>query len=94
MRLKWTAPAIRDLAAAGDYVVFENPAAAAKQAARVLEAVESLLEYPAIGREGRLADSRELVVIGTPFIIVYRLRAPTIQILRVMHHARQWPCGS
>ena len=91
MQLKWTAPALRDLVAAGEYVAAENPEAAEQMAARILEAVESLLDYPAIGREGRLADSRELVVIGTPFIVIYRLRVPTIQILRVMPHARQWP---
>ena len=91
MRLKWTAPAIRDLVSAGDFIAVDNPAAATKMAARVLEAVESLLEYPAIGREGRLSDSREMVVTGTPFIVIYRLRMPTVQILRVLHHARQWP---
>ena len=91
MRLKWTVLAIRDLREAGDYIAVENPQAAAKMAARILEGVEGLLEYPGIGREGRLSDSRELVVTGTPFIVIYRLRIPTVQILRVLHHARQWP---
>ena len=90
MRLKWTAPAIHDLADAGDYIARENPQAAARMASRILEATEGLLEYPGIGREGRLSDTRELVVTGTPFIIIYRLRAPTVQILRVLHHARKW----
>lgn len=91
MQLKWTVPAIRDLREAGDFIAAENPRAATKMAARVLEAVEYLLEYPGIGREGRLSDSKELVVNGTPLIVIYRLRSPTVQILRVLHHARQWP---
>jgi addiction module RelE/StbE family toxin len=91
MLLKWATPAIRDLVSAGEFIAAENPAAAAKMAARIQEAVESLLEYPVIGREGRLADSRELVVTGTPFIVIYRLRMPMVQVLRVLHHARQWP---
>jgi toxin ParE1/3/4 len=91
MQLKWASPAIRDLISAGEFIAADNPTAATKMAARILEAVEGLLEYPAIGREGRLADSRELVVTGTPFIVIYRLRMPTVQILRVLHHARQWP---
>jgi addiction module RelE/StbE family toxin len=93
MRLKWAAPAIRDLREAGEYIAADNPQAAAKMAARILEAVEYLLESPGIGREGRLADCRELVVTGTPFIVIYRLRIPTVQIMRVLHHARQWPTG-
>jgi toxin ParE1/3/4 len=90
MQLKWSVPAIRDLQEAGNYVAAENPQSANKMAARMLEAVEYLLEYPGIGREGRVADTRELVVTGTPFIVIYRLRAPTVHILRVLHHARQW----
>ncbi|MBE0504651.1 MAG: type II toxin-antitoxin system RelE/ParE family toxin [Desulfuromonadales bacterium] len=91
MQLKWTVPAVRDLREAGDYIAVENPQAAATMAARILEAVVYLLEYPGIGREGRLADSKELVVTGTPFIVIYRLRSPTVQILRVLHHARRCP---
>jgi plasmid stabilization system protein ParE len=30
-------------------------------------------------------------VSGTPFIIVYRVRFDSIQVLRVLHHARKWP---
>ena len=90
MRLKWTEPAIHDLREAGDYLALENPQAAAKMAARIQEAVEYLLDYPGIGREGRLSDTKELVVTGTPLIVIYRLRSPTVQILRLLHHARKW----
>ncbi len=75
---------------AGDYIARENPQAVAKMAERVLEAVGYLLEFPGIGRERRLSDTKELVVTGTPFIVIYRLRAPTVQIVRVLHHARKW----
>jgi len=90
MRLEWSGPAIQDLRDAGDFIARENPEAAAKMAARVLEAVEYLLEFPGIGREGRMSDTKELVVTGTPFIVIYRLRVPTVQIVRVLHHARKW----
>jgi addiction module RelE/StbE family toxin len=90
MRLKWTEPALNDLREAGDYLALENPQAATKMAARIQEAVEYLLDYPGIGRAGRLADTKELVVTGTPFIAIYRLRSPTVQILRLLHHVRKW----
>ena len=89
--IEWSAPALQDLQAAGDFVAKENPDAAGRMAARVREAAEYLSEHPNIGRPGRLAETRELVVSGSAIIIVYWLREGRIQILRMLHHARRWP---
>ncbi|MFH1029409.1 MAG: type II toxin-antitoxin system RelE/ParE family toxin, partial [Pseudomonadota bacterium] len=70
-----------------------NPSAAQRMAERVQEAVEYLLDHPDMGRPGRVSGTRELVVSGTPFIVVYRVIAPVIQILRVLHYARKWPAS-
>ena len=67
-----------------------EPSGCGKDGGAVQEAVEYLLDYPGIGRAGRLSDTKELVVTGTPFIVIYRLRSPTVQILRLLHHARKW----
>lgn len=91
MELRWTPSALRDLADAGNYVTQDHPAAAAKMGQRILEAVDYLEQHPALGRSGRLRHTRELVVSGTPFIVVYRVRLDVIQVLRVLHHARKWP---
>jgi toxin ParE1/3/4 len=90
-RLEWAAPALADLHAAGDYIVQENPTAAERMASRVQEAVELLQEHPNLGRPGRLTGTKELVVSGTPFIAVYRVRKGDVQILRLLHHALRWP---
>ncbi len=90
MPLKWTRPSINDLREAGEFIASDNPQAAERMAERVQEAVEYLLEHPNMGRVGRVLGTRELVVSGTPFIIVYRVIVPTIQILRVLHHSRKW----
>ncbi len=91
MQLEWTRPALNDLKSARNYIAADNPGAAEKTAERILEAVEYLLEYPNMGRLGRVLDTRELIISGTPFVIVYRVIVPRIQILRVLHHARKWP---
>ena len=91
MRLEWTGPAIRDLGEAGAFIAEDNPAAAEKTAARVLEAAEYLQEHPNIGRPGRVPGTRELVVTGTPFLIVYWVRGAAVQTLRMLHHSRKWP---
>jgi toxin ParE1/3/4 len=91
MRIVWTEPAVRDLAAARAYIAQDNARAADRQVERVLAAVVGLTQFPEIGRPGRRAGTRELVINRTPFIAAYRLRADAIEILRVMHSRQRWP---
>lgn len=46
-----------------------------------------------MGRFGELDGTHELVVTGTPFIVIYRLAEGLIEILRVIHGAQKWPDG-
>ena len=70
----------------------DAPLAARKTALRIIEAVETMIpDNPRAGRPGRLPGTRELVISGTPYIVPYRLRSGTIEILRVFHGARRWP---
>ncbi len=91
MHLEWTLKAIDDLQKAGEYMALDNRKAAQRMAERVQEAVEYLIDHPNIGRPGRLSSTRELVISGTPFIVVYWVRGAAVQILRLLHHARKWP---
>ncbi len=91
MRLKWHRKARQDLRKLRAYIAEDNPKAAADVAARILQAVEHLPANPAIGRPGRVMDTRELVVVNTPYLIPYRVMGDVIVILRVLHGARQWP---
>ena len=90
MHLEWTRPALQDLKEAGDFIATDKSDAAKQMAERTKDAVEYLVAYPNMGRPGRLSGTRELVVSGTPFIVVYRVKVPAIQILRVLHYARKW----
>jgi len=49
----------------------------------------SLETIPNRGRSGRMAGTREFVV--APFILVYRVGADVVEILRVYHSAQDWP---
>jgi toxin ParE1/3/4 len=91
MRLEWTFSAIRDLEAAGEFISLDSPDAARRMAERVDEATGYLLDYPHMGRPGRVMSTKELVVSGTPFVVIYRVRGRVVQILRVLHHSRKWP---
>ncbi|QWR77783.1 type II toxin-antitoxin system RelE/ParE family toxin [Candidatus Magnetomonas plexicatena] len=91
LHIEWTSLALRDIRDAGEFIAMNNRNAADLVAKRIIDAVEYLREYPMIGRSGRVLGTRELVISGTPFIVVYRKNVSAIQILRILHHARKWP---
>jgi plasmid stabilization system protein ParE len=91
MRIRWLRKALQNLTSEADYIARDDPAAAARTAVRIFEAVEQLVMFPALGRPGRVVGTRELVVTGTPYIIPYRVRGDQVEILRVFHAARKWP---
>jgi toxin ParE1/3/4 len=91
VKVVWLKRAVADLARARGHIARDNPAAAQRVAERVKEAVARLEAFPGIGRQGRVPGTRELVVSGTPFVIPYRVRENTVEILRVLHGARLYP---
>jgi toxin ParE1/3/4 len=91
MRVIWTSPASVQLGDIHGYLSESSPDAAERQVAIVLHAVSGLADFPERGRPGRRRRTRELVVSGTPYIVAYRMRGTTIEILAVIHGARRWP---
>ncbi|HEX6804067.1 MAG TPA: type II toxin-antitoxin system RelE/ParE family toxin [Terriglobales bacterium] len=85
------AGALSNLNAEAEYIGRDNPSAAAHTVELVVRAVMQLDRFPSIGRPGRVAGTRELVVTGTPYIVPYRVRSGRVEILRVFHGARRWP---
>jgi len=90
-KIKWLKFARDDLYSVEQYISRQNPSAAVKQVLKVIACLELLRENPALGRPGRIPGTRELIVADTPFIVPYRKKGNSIEILRVFHHARKWP---
>jgi len=91
LRIRWLKTAIRNLEAEADYIAQDNPGAAAEVVRKIHEAINRLERHPALGRPGRVPETRELIVPGTPYIVPYRIKEKRIEILRVFHAARRWP---
>lgn len=91
MRIKWTEGASRNLNHARDYIVQDSPWAADKMVAEIIESIEQLLQFPNMGRAGRIAEIREWVITGTPYIAIYTITQNTIYIVRIFHSALKWP---
>ena len=80
-----------DLDNIAGYISQDNPEAARRVVSRLWTAVKTLAEQPEMGRPGRVHGTRELVVSDTPFVVPYRVAGSDIEILRVLHGARDWP---
>jgi plasmid stabilization system protein ParE len=75
-----------------DYVATNRGEAAAKALAKKLfDAIDSIAQTPSTGRPGRVGGTRELVVSGTSYLIPFRVKGTTVQILRIFHTSRQLP---
>ena len=91
MTIVWSPRAIEHLAHLRADISRDNQKAANRIASALLEAVERLAELPSLGRPGRVAGTRELVVPGTPYVIPYRLRGDRLEVIAVFHGRQKWP---
>jgi len=79
VRVRWLRTALANLDAEAEYIAEDNPVAARRVVQKILRAVDLLKKNPAMGRAGRVAGTRELVVAETPYIIPYRVRGDAVK---------------
>jgi toxin ParE1/3/4 len=91
VRIAWSQIAVTDREQFITHVASDSPHAARVLDARVESAVDRLSTFPESGRPGRVPGTRELIVGGTPVVVIYRVAADEIRIVRVLHGARRWP---
>lgn len=91
MRLRWLRKALHNLDEEAAYITTDDAAAAQLVVGRILESVAQLAHQPGLGRPGRVPGTRELIVQKTRYIVPYRVRGDTVQILRVFHTSRRPP---
>lgn len=91
MRLKWARAASQDLESVERYISRDNPDAAVETVLEIIRRVEVLAQHPGMGRPGRVEGTRELVVVGLPYVVPYIHQGDTVIILRVLHGTMKWP---
>ncbi|WP_052675702.1 type II toxin-antitoxin system RelE/ParE family toxin [Agrobacterium arsenijevicii] len=87
MKLTWSAFALSDRDAIFTYIEAENPSAAILVDERIVAAVRRLIDFPASGRVGRTAGTRELII----YVAAYATTETAVRILRILHGAQEWP---
>jgi toxin ParE1/3/4 len=90
MLIWWSTPATQQLAAAHEYIAADDEAAASRITNHIWDSVDILARHPFAGRKGRVPDTRELVISGTPFLVAYRIAKKEVRIITVLYAAREW----
>ena len=91
MRIEGLPEAARNLAAQIEWIAERDLWAAIDVGDTVHDAVARLADHPAIRRPGRVAGTRGLVVVETPYVVVYRIEPTVVLVLRILHGAQRWP---
>jgi addiction module RelE/StbE family toxin len=90
-RIDYAARYFRRIEDIHEQIAVDNPVAAARMVQRIRTAVKRLARFPALGRPGRVASTRELVITGTPYIVPYRVEGDVVQVITILHTAQRWP---
>lgn len=89
MRIRWLIPAIDNLDNAATWIAKDNRQAAEDFVAAVQKTVLLIAQVPSAGKVGRVQGTREMTVLGYPYMIPYRIVGNELQILRVFHVRQQ-----
>ena len=89
--VQWRKMALEDRERIAEYIAHEgSPAAARKLDAEFVAKAQAAAQRPKLYRSGRVRGTRELVVRPN-YVMVYRIEAEGITVLRVLHAAQHWP---
>lgn len=94
MHVRFQDTAEADLDAIKRHIEPESPKGLERVLTAIFTIAEQLEAFPFMGREGDVPGTREIIVPCTPFRLIYTLDDPHfIDVIRVLHGARQYPPG-
>jgi toxin ParE1/3/4 len=92
MRIDGSPHALEDLKSIAESIEQDRSLETSNRIMRVIyTAVQSLRNMPLRGRQGRLEQTRELVLSNLPYLVVYQVSDERMLILTIVHGAQKWP---
>jgi toxin ParE1/3/4 len=88
LEIVWSALARTRLLEIRAYVARDKPEAAERLAMRIVAMLDALRNHPYLGRAGAEPGIRELVIGGTPYIVLYRVQGQRVTVSTVWHAAQ------
>jgi len=89
--LIWADSAKCDLLDIQLYLADIDPVVGLWLALKIARKAEILESQPLIGKRGLLEGTREWLIAGFPYKLVYQLNGEDVEVLRVIHLSRNWP---
>jgi toxin ParE1/3/4 len=90
MRVRWTVPAADDLESIKNYLLRNHPRFAEPIVRAIYQRIRLLKTSPKLGRPGHRSGTRELALAPLPYVVVYSVKATTVEILHIYHGAQDW----
>jgi toxin ParE1/3/4 len=90
MKVIWTFEARQDRRDTFSYIAEHSPLAAVQMDELFEEAAARLESYARLGRVGKIAGTREIVVHEN-YMLVYEVDEEEVRVLALVHTSRQWP---
>jgi addiction module RelE/StbE family toxin len=90
VKLVWTQQAEEDRKQIFTYIFEHDEDAAEAMDILFTAKAEALLKFPAMGRQGRITGTRELVA-HKHYLLIYQVYDDIVEIIAVLHTSRQWP---
>jgi toxin ParE1/3/4 len=88
MRIRWTRAAAEDMEQLARYLRENHPQYWQPTIRKIYSTIQSLKEWPNRGRVGGEGETRELLFPPLPYVAVYRVKAESIEVLRIYHGAQ------
>ena len=88
MEIVWSRRARARLEEIRAYVAKDKPDAAGRLATRIVAVVEALRYHPNLGHVGAEPGIRELVIGGTPYVVLYSVKRTRVTISTIWHGAQ------
>ena len=89
VEIVWSPLALSRLRQIRAYIAKDKPGAAERLVTRIVAVVEALRTHPYLGRVGSAPGIRELVIGGTPYIVLYRVQGERVTISTIWHGAQR-----
>jgi len=93
LEIIWSRKARVRLREIQQYIATDKPDAAAKLALRIVSVVAALRVHPYMGRAGSQPPLRELIIGGTPYIVIYKVGRKRVTVLTIWHGAQESRSG-
>jgi toxin ParE1/3/4 len=90
MAVKWLKTALEHMRSITDYIAQDNPDRAVIFVREIRQKTNALADFPSVGRVGRVFGTRELVAHKN-YVVVYRMKALNVEIVRVRHTRQKHP---